>query len=145
MTVDTAVATVLLSMDTVTDLVAQRVRVGLLRQPETMPAICVQYVDEVEPMHARGSVGLISARVQVDFYANIRSGVDAYAEAGAVEDAAHGPGDATGLCGWRGSIGSPPFEITGILPISGTRRQVIDPVDSKKVRIIREYAVKFRR
>lgn len=142
MTVATAIAQRLLSLAPVTALVSTRVRVLRLRQPETLPAIRVQQIGETEGMHNRGSIGLKRSRVQVDSVALESTGVDPYAGAMAVDAAVHGDGGGSGLCGWKGSIGSPPFEIEAVLP------DMVHPplydLDAKQIRVMRDYIVWHR-
>ena len=142
MTVATAIATRLLELSAVTDLVGTRVRVLKLRQTETLPAIRVQRISTTEQMHERGSVGMFRSRVQVDSVALEASGLDPYATAASVDDAVHGDGAGSGLCGWQGEIGSPAFVIDAILPDG--LQEMYEPDTSKQVRVIRDYIVWHR-
>lgn len=141
MTVATAIVERLLSLSAVTALVSTRIRVMKLRQTDVLPAIKVQRVGETEQMHLRGSVGLFRSRVQVDSVALESSGADPYASATAVDDAVHGDGAGSGLCGWSGEIGSPAFQIAAILPDGVVESY---DLDSKQVRMIRDYIVWHR-
>lgn len=142
MTVAEAVADRLLSLSAVTALVSTRVYVFKIPQSERRPLIRVQRITDQQDMHLRGSVGLLASRVQVDSYAAEASGVDPYAVARSIDEAVHGDGAGSGLCGFQGGIGSPAFEIAAILPISV--REEYDPEESRVVRFLREYEVWHR-
>lgn len=140
MTVAQAVQSRLLSLTAVTALVGQRIRVLKFRQGDTQ-AIRVQRIDDIERMHLRGAIGLITSRVQVDSIALEASQADPYATVTAIDAALHGDGAGSGLSGYTGDIGSPAFHIASILPVSV---QELYDLDTKLVRIMREYRVVHR-
>lgn len=142
MTVAEAVREVLLTLTPVTELVGTRVRLVRLRQSEaTFPVIRVQRISEGEPMHLRGSAGIQTARVQIDSIAKEGSGIDAYAVARSVDEAVHGPGDGTGLCGYSGSLGSPGIRFHAIIP-AGVR-EGFDAEELQQFKVMRDYMVSF--
>lgn len=144
MTVAEAVRSLLLTLTPVTALVGSRIRLVKIRQSEpTFPVILVQRIDEGEDVHLRGG-GPKSARVQVTSIAHESENADWYATAASVEAAVHGPGDGTGLCGYKGSIGSPAFEFRAILPIPRSLREGYDADELKQFKIMRDYEVHFR-
>lgn len=118
MTVDTAIRAHLLTLSAVTALVGQRVYTSEWPQSNKQSGVLVRLIDEVQTAHLRGGVSLFRARVQVDAVAFKASGVDHKAVATAIDEAVHGPGDGSGLCGFHGDVGSPAFEIEAILPDS---------------------------
>lgn len=142
MTVVEAIADRLSTIAEVSAIVAERIYAVKLPQDGDLPAIRIQRIDEDEGMHLRGSSGLHRARVQVDSVTEEASGVDARADAIALDAAVHGDGAGSGLCGWRGDIGSPPFTITGILP-AGVR-EGYDAAELRQYKVMRDYWVSFR-
>lgn len=129
------VRTRLLALSAVTALVGQRVRTMVLAENETYPAIRVQRVSEVEPMHMRGSVGALRSRVQVDTYATT------YASARSIDAAVHGDGSGSGLGGFSGDIGSTHVDlIRSMNAVDGYEGDQPD----RLVRIMREYEVQYR-
>ncbi len=141
MTVETAIATRILSLTGITALVADRVRVLKLRQGERS-GVRVQQVSEVEPFHLRGTSGLLTCRVQVDSVAPENSGVDPYATANQIDALIKGDGAGSGLSGWAGSIGSPAFEVLSIFPVDVKREYDAGAVGV--VKVMRDYLVKHR-
>jgi hypothetical protein len=135
-----AVRTRLLSLSVVTSIVGQRVRTMRLAQNETFPAVRVQEISTVEPMQLRGSVGLLTSRVQVDSYAEETSGVDAYAQARDLDAAVHGDGAGSGLCGFSGTVGS--MTVHAILPMSRVPMSEVEE-PRRFLRIMREYEVHY--
>jgi hypothetical protein len=114
-----------------------------LRETETFPAIRVQAVSENQPMHLRGAVNLFRSLIQADIY--VEDVGDAYATAGAIDAAVHGDGAGSGLSGYAGGIGSPAFEITGVLPRSRSESYELNTETGKRfVRVMREYEVHHR-
>jgi hypothetical protein len=132
----------LLAISAVTALISTRVYV--LKFPENLSqsAIRVTEISEQEPMHARGSSGLARARIQVDSVGFESSGVDAYSAATALDAAAKGAGDGTGLLGWSWSIGSPALEVEAILPADV--RDLYEASELRRVTRSRDYIVWFR-
>jgi hypothetical protein len=135
----TAIRARLLTVSAVTALVAARVYVELLPQESTLPAIVVRLVDQHEPMHLRGPVGVNQSRVQVDAIATTKAGADA------LDAAVHGDGlgtGASGLLGWIGSLGSPAFEVLAVAPLD--RLDGYEAVEVKAFRVMRDYRVTWR-
>lgn len=144
MTISAGLIDHLLTLSPVTSLVGTRIRTLLLRQGEARSgAIRVQQVSETQPMHLRGAVNLFTARVQVDSYAPVESGVDAYANATAIDAAVHGDGAGSGLCGFAGQVGgSPGLLVDAVMPVG--RTEEYDADELKIVRVMREYMVTWR-
>jgi hypothetical protein len=115
-TPEEAVVARLESLTPVTALVGDRIYLHMLPEGAAYPAVRVQLVAEDSEYHIRGQVAMKSARVQVDHYTHETSGVDAYAALATLAAAIDGDGNgtaATGLSGWKGSIGSPAFDVSG--------------------------------
>jgi len=145
MTADTLVRTRLLAIPGVTAMVADRVYVLILPQNCPMPAIRVQQIDRDGPMHLRGPVGWITARVQVDYYANRNTGGDGYWTAQQLAAAAQGDcasGQPSGLVGWRGALGTPPIRVDLIKLISEIPEYQAAELD--ELRIMQDYLVHWR-
>lgn len=142
-----AVCARLLEISALQALIDDRVYMLRLPQHPVLPAIRVQLIDDVPPFHLRGPRGLISSRIQVDVYAQERSGVDAYAEAVAIRDAIDGdwtpgsPGPPTGLSGYRGELGGSPatFFVGLAQPID--RSVTYDPEERLQVRMRFDFIV----
>lgn len=146
MTVVEALRARAVSLSPVTTLVSTRVYALKLPQSPTLPAVKMQQIGNVEFMHLRGSSRVCRARVQVDAYVS-ETQSNPYATAHAVMDAVHGDGQytsATGLNGWRGGIGSPAFEVTGILPDQAGARDGYEVEGAlRMVTVSRDYFVWF--
>lgn len=142
MTAEEAVCARLLDIGAVTALVDGRIYLDEAPQRPTYPLIVVQIVDEPTDYHLRGGMR-DRARVQVDAYVQKGSGIDASADAMALADAIHGDDAGSGLSGWRGEIGSPPFLVTGILRIVRVRHYEPDELRVERQR--QDYWVHFRR
>lgn len=139
MTVAEAVRERLLACDDVTALVGQRVWKDVLPPKPTLPAVRVQRISQVEPMHHRGPVGLNVARVQVDSVATKKD------QAEEIDAAVNGDGRgsyASGLRGWIGSVGSPGMEIVAVLP-AGVRDAYSD-AEFRQWRVMRDFMVHYR-
>ena len=116
MTPEEAIVARLEALAPVTLLVDDRIYLHMLPQGVTYPAVRVQLVSEDEDYHARGGIRMRAARVQVDAYTVDEDGVDAYDSLAALTVAIDGDGNgtaATGLSGWKGSVGSPAFDVAG--------------------------------
>lgn len=101
----------LLTLTSVTSLVAMRIWCALLKQGNQSAAVRVSLVPGApEAVHLRGRSSVIVDRVQVDAYAYEKTSSDPLGDARAIALAAYGDmvgGVATGLIGWSGSLGSP--------------------------------------
>lgn len=142
MTVEEAIAARVADLAPVTALVSSRVYLDRLPQAVTYPAVLVQLVSDPPQYHLRGRK--YRARVQVDAYAREASGVDAYAAAANLAAAIDGDGKgpaATGLSGWKGSVGSPPFVILGCFRTSRLRRY--DPDELNLLTMSQDYFVDY--
>lgn len=138
MIVDTAVRARLLSLTPVTTLVNQRVFCEIFPQGVTLPAIRVTRVSQIEPMHLRGPVGVYMARVEIECRSASRE------TALAVDAVVQGDGlgsNATGVLGFKGSVGSPAFVFRAILPFAV--RQGYDPEELRQYRVQREFMCHF--
>jgi hypothetical protein len=97
-----------------TSLVGSEIWPIKFKQSQAWPAVRVTQIGRDEPMGLRGPVNLLSSRVQVDVAATTKVSADA------VMDAVHGNGQgpsATGVNGWRGSLGSPALSIKGVFAL----------------------------
>jgi len=115
-TVEEAVRARVLSLATVVAIASTRVWMQQLPQSPIYPAVRVTFIDDPTVYHLRGPQGTTPARVQVDCYAKRASGVDTYTQVTDLHAAVDGDGlgtQASGLSGFIGDIGSPPFQIKG--------------------------------
>jgi hypothetical protein len=137
----------LLILSPVTTLVVARIYPLAFKQGCDWPAVRLTQIGRTEFMHLRGSSRVNRARIQVDSVADVAGAADPYALAHALDAAIHGDGQyesATGMCGWRGDIGSPAFEITGIIPDPAGEREFMDEDgDQRRVRVTRDYLTWF--
>lgn len=116
----------------------------LFQSEATFPIVLVRRVDEVERMHLRGASGMRTARVQVEAIALEGNGTDYYAEASALDDAIHGAGDGTGLCGYTGTLGgSPGVRVQAIWPAPEGAREEFDAEELRQFKIGRDYFVTY--
>ncbi len=146
MTPEEAVRARILALSAVTALVSTRVWTEKLPQKPIFPCVVVQEVTDSEGQHLRGPSGLCVARVQVEAQAMEVSGTDPYAAAATLAAAIHGDGlgtAASGLFGWIGAIGSPPFQIRGVK--AGPRTRRYDAGELRVMTILRDYLVTYRR
>jgi len=133
----------LLQVTALTAIVADRVYALILPQDGELPAVRVQAIDRNDPMHLRGTVGIITARVQVDHYAHRESGGDPLQTARDMAAAAHGRftgGVATGLAGWRGSIGGTQVDRIYLL----VEREEFQAAELDEVRVMQDYEITWR-
>lgn len=145
MTVEEAVRTRVAALAAVTAIVGARVYLDALPQSPVYPAVRVQMIDDGASFHLRGPVGTKAARVQVDAYAREASGADPYAQAALLASAIEGDGQgpaATGLSGWVGELGSPPFSVAGAFRVARTRR--FDPEELRVVTMSQDFIVWYR-
>ena len=119
-------------------------RVYMLRLPQhsTLPAVVVQLIDDPEEYHLRGGSTFGRARVQIDSYAEETSGGDPYSTASALADQINGDDAGSGLSGFQGSIGSPPFTVTGAF--RQDRRAEYEPDELRLVRLRMDFFVHYR-
>lgn len=132
----------LATLGSVTALVGTRLYQLILPQSPTYPAVRVQQISVVDEHHQRGVSQPTTYRVQVDAYRREASGVDALADCQALAAAIHGDGNgpsATGLHGWKGTIGSPPLTVQLIRRVAYAEGR--DPEEIRTVRIRQEYFV----
>lgn len=117
MTIDEAVCARILDIAAVEAIIDDRAYLVVLPQGPTYPAVRVHKVDDIEDDHLRGPCGLPYARVQVDSYVDVQSGVDPYVQLSGLVEAIDGDGlgpTASGLRGWIGSLGSPSLAISRV-------------------------------
>lgn len=138
MTPEEAVAAVVL--DVAGSLVGDRVYVDKIPQAATYPLVRVALVHEPTDYHLKGG-HRYRARVQVDAYAHEASGVDPYAQVMTIADAIHGDDAGSGLSGWRGNLGSPPFRVDSVQRIERTREY--DPDELRLLRQRQDYWIFF--
>lgn len=146
MTVEEAIRARILDCPAVTALVSTRVYTVKLPQRPTLPAVRVAVVNDPRGQHLRGPNGARRGRVQVDAYADEASGTDPNAAANAVASAIEGDGlgeNASGVFGWKGSIGSPPFEVMNVYHAAG-RRVEYEAAERREVRVMLDYYVWYR-
>lgn len=145
MTVEQAIRLRVSALPAVVAIASTRVYLDKLPQTPTYPAIRVQLVDEPGGVHLRGPDGLLRARVQVDHFVDeAASGSDPYADVEALEAATRGDGKgtaATGLSGWKGQVGSPPFVVRGCFRTNRLRRY--DPDELRVLTMSVDYIVWF--
>jgi len=135
-----AVVQRLLEVAAVTAIVGSRIYLDRLPQAPTYPAVLVQLVHEPSDQHLRGGARM-RARVQVDAYAQEKSGTNPYDVAVRLADAIHGDGGGSGLEGWFGSVGTPPFVVRAVLRIERTREY--DPEELQLLRQRQDYWIHF--
>lgn len=141
MTPEEAVRSRLLQVSAVTALVASRIWSVKLPQSPTLPAVAVSLVGEITDYHLRGEDHTKSARVQVDTY--VQEGAGSWkATVDAIAKAIHGDGAGLGLSGWRGTLGSPPFDVLLVMRLD--RQQTYEAAELRVVRIRQDYRVIFR-
>lgn len=150
MVVEEAVIARVLSLSAVTTITGTRWWLIRLPQRPVYPAGRVTLIDEVVPFHLRGPVGTNAARIQVDLYVDeataAAAGVNPYAQISALSEAVQGNGlgpQATGLLGWKGTIGSPAFRVLGVFRSAelGIR---YDPDELKVLTKTHEYVVHWK-
>jgi hypothetical protein len=128
---DTVIRALLLTMPSVTALVAQRVYTKILPQSATFPAVRVQLIDENEVATLRGPVNTRRTRVQVDSVGLTGSDADA------VDLAVHGDGVTTGLRTYRGPVGAVFIQL--IMP-DGVR-STYDAEELRQYKVMRDYLI----
>jgi len=139
------VRTRLLAIPALTALVEDRIYALILPQNCPMPAVRVQGIDRDDPVHLRGPVGWVSARVQVDHYAYRTTNGDGLWTAQQCAAAAHGDfsaGTASGLAGWSGWIGSPPVRVDLVKLLD--EREEYQAAELDELRIMQDYLVHWR-
>jgi hypothetical protein len=144
-TVEEAIWARVNSLPAVAAIASTRVYLEKLPQSPTYPCVRVQLVDDPQLYHVRGPQGSRRARVQVDAFVQEVSGVDPQARVSALSAAIDGDGlgrDASGLSGFIGGIGSPPFEIQGCFRVDRTRRY--DPDELRVLTMSQDYMVTYR-
>lgn len=142
MTAAEAVITRLKALAPVTALVSTRVYNTTLRQAGPLPAIRVQEISENEDMHLRGGSGIRKSRVQIDSVSSEDVTADPVSQATAIDAALYGQADGAALVGWKGSIGSPAFEVLAIRPAS--RRVGYDAEELRQFKVMRDVFVEWR-
>lgn len=98
-------------------LVSTRIYMLKLPQKPTLPAVRVQRISNRRDQHLRGPGYPAASRVQVDAFVTEVPGADPYAAVIDVAAAIRGDGlgdSASGLWGWMGDLGSPPFHIHNV-------------------------------
>jgi hypothetical protein len=138
-TPEEAVAVLIQTFGDVTAIVGTRVYLDRLPQSPTYPAVLVQLVHEPTDYHLRGGERN-RARVQVDAYAH-DSGADPYRTVTNLADAIHGDDAGSGLSGYQGEIGSPPFRVDSIQRIERSREY--DPDELRLLRQRQDYWIFF--
>jgi hypothetical protein len=143
--VEEAICARVAGLTAVIALASTRVYLDKFPQSPTYPAVRVQLVDDADEQHLRGPLGIKRARVQIDHCAHESSGSDPYAEAETLAAATKGDGlgtSASGIAGFKGTIGSPAFAIEDCKPVLRTRDY--DPAELRVVTIRQDYDVTYR-
>jgi hypothetical protein len=142
MTVEEAVLARVTALAGVQALVGSRVYLEMLPQSPVYPCVRVTEIDDPGSYQMRGPDGMGRARVQVDAFA--REG-NAYDAAATLVEAIEGDGagrNATGLSGWIGEVGSPPFFVLACQRID--RRRQFDPDEIRVLMMSLDYRVTYR-
>lgn len=145
MTVIEAIRSRLLGVSPVTAIASTRIYPLAFPQSAIWPAVRLQLIGRVEFMHLRGSARVYRARIQVDSVVDVEASADPYAAVHALAAAVHGDGQgasATGLCGFTGDIGSPAFQIRGILPAGGPL-EFYETTEERLLRVQHDYLTWF--
>lgn len=145
MTVEEVIAARLATLAPVIALVGARVYLDRLPQAVTYPAVRVQLIDDLRGYHLRGENQPQQARVQVDAYVNEASGVDPYAQVASLADAIDGDGKgpaASGLSGWKGRVGSPPFVVLSCFRANRLRPRY-DPDELNVLTMTQDFLVTY--
>ena len=121
-------------------LVSDRVYVDKVPQSATYPLVRVQLVHEPTDYHLKGG-HRYRARVQVDAFAHESNGADPYAQVTQLAETIHGDDAGSGLSGWTGVLGSPPFRVDSIQRIERTREY--DPDELRLLRQRQDYWIFF--
>lgn len=142
----------LLEIPAVVALISTRAYPLLLPQMPVLPAVRVQVVNEGQHYHLRGQTNAAGTLIQVDSYAERRSGADPFADASELARAIKGtwePGASSstppdGLSGWRGRVGgSPPtLEIRGAFFVN--RATIFEPNEFRLVRVRQDFRIQWR-
>jgi hypothetical protein len=147
MTVEQAILARVLSLSTVRAITADRWWLTIYPQQPTTPAGRVQLVDDPAGYHLRGPDGTRRARVQVDTQVSEAAAANLAVNPynlltdlhGALEGDGKGP-QASGLSGWVGEVGSPPFLIRGCFTIE-RRGPRYDPEELQTLTMSQDYYV----
>lgn len=146
MTVEQAIVARVAAIGAVQAMVGSRVYLVKLPQSPVYPSVRVFRVDVIEGQHLRGPDGNARARVQIDAYTQQRSGVDPNQQVLNLAAAIHGDGlgpNASGVSGWIGGIGSPPFEILNCRP-AGQFGPRFDAEELNTLTLSLDYFVTYR-
>jgi hypothetical protein len=144
-TVEEAILARIEDLSPVTAIVGTRVYLDMLPQGPTYPAVRVVQVSDLATQHLRGPDGMRYARVQVDHYAEDASGVDTYEVVSELWAAVYGDGfgtTASGVFGWKGTIGSPGFYISNVEDAG--RRRHYDSDERRVLTMSQDYRVWYR-
>lgn len=142
MNIATAIRERLLEMAPLASIVSDRVYVDVLPQKPVLPAVKVFKVTELETLHLRGRVGVLTGRVQVDCIARTKAQADSIAMA--VKGDGNG-NSATGLLGWFGTIGGSPAEVEVIKVSAGVTVDDVERIDEHyEFKVSREFDVMWR-
>lgn len=141
MTVQAAIIARLGSLPAVVALVGTRIYLDRLPQTPRFPAIRVQLISTQQMGHLRGVNKTRRSRVQVDHIAAVTAtDLDPAATVQTLSALTHGPGDGAALCGWRGTVDSPPsIEILNVQPFG--EYEDYDAEELRQYRNVRDYIV----
>lgn len=132
----------LLDIEAVTDIVDSRIYLDKVPQRGTYPLVLVQLVVEGTDYHLRGGQRR-QARVQVDAYVeDVGDGNDPLAAVLTLAEAIHGDDAGSGLSGWIGQFGSPPFKVTGMFRVDRSRGY--EPDELRLLRQRQDYQVHYQ-
>lgn len=119
----------------VTALVGQRIfQVVVPQNQQVFPVVRIDLVNDIERYHLRGLAGILEGLVQIDAYAEERSGVDAYQQAvnvaAAVDEA---------LVGEPWTAGSPLREL---IAFRESRRVLREEVGTRRfIRMMQDFTI----
>lgn len=122
-------------------------RVYMLKLPQnpTLPAVRLQWIDEVTDQHLRGP-NPSTTRLQVDAYVSEGSG-DPYAIVRELADDIHGDGlgtGASGLFGFKGPVGSPVALLIENVRLAFRGQPIYEAEEIKALRIRQDYLIDWR-
>lgn len=145
MTVEEAIRTRIAGLAAVATIAGARVYLDKTPQDPTYPLVLVYSAGDHVGQHLRGPDGEGYSRVTVEARAHEVSGQDTY-QVAALYDAFDGDGrgrDASGIFGWVGEVGSPPFEICNCAH-RGSRDRFYDAAERRVLRMTQDYWVTYR-
>lgn len=145
MTPEEAIWSRVTTISAVAAIAGARIYVEQLPQSPTYPCVLVRFIDDPTLYHLRGPDGTQTARIQIDSMAKRVSGVDARLRAADLWAAVNGDGlgsEASGVSGFKGTIGSPAFRVLACF--AAGRTSDWDPEDLSVYTMKQDYKVTYR-